>query len=193
MLQILRNAWKIADLRKKLLYTLLIIVIFRVGSAIPVPFLDMTELGEFAKTLSGTHYGFTVIGRKVVILGSSFAGTAKAVEMFLSATEGKSADKTVYLTAEEGKREKEPEEPRTLRIMSFNVLCANTSGRTGPVCSTIAELSPDSFGVQEATKSWIDILKSKLGKEYACVGLGRDGGSSGEHSAVFYKKDKCFT
>ncbi len=148
------------------------------------------ETAAFAKTLGGTHYGFTVIGRKVVILGSSFAGTAKAVEMFLAATEGKTADKTVYLTAEEGKLEKEPEEPRTLRIMSFNVLCANTSGRTGPVCSTIAELSPDSFGVQEATKSWIDILKSKLGKEYACVGLGRDGGSSGEHSAVFYKKDK---
>lgn len=37
------NAWKIADIRKKMLYTAFIILIFRVGSAIPVPFLDITE------------------------------------------------------------------------------------------------------------------------------------------------------
>ena len=40
MFQTLRNAWKIADLRKKLLFTLLIVAIFRIGCAIPVPFLD---------------------------------------------------------------------------------------------------------------------------------------------------------
>jgi len=34
------NAWKIADLRKKILFTLLIIVIYRLGSAIPVPFIE---------------------------------------------------------------------------------------------------------------------------------------------------------
>ncbi|MEG2769613.1 MAG: preprotein translocase subunit SecY, partial [Oscillospiraceae bacterium] len=34
-----RNAWKMEDLRKKLLYTLFILVIFRLGSAIPVPFM----------------------------------------------------------------------------------------------------------------------------------------------------------
>ncbi len=37
MLQILKNAWKIPDLRKKLLFTLMMIVIFRLGSFIPVP------------------------------------------------------------------------------------------------------------------------------------------------------------
>jgi endonuclease/exonuclease/phosphatase family metal-dependent hydrolase len=148
------------------------------------------ESATFAATLGGTHYGFTVIGRKVVILGASSAGTSKAVDLFLAAIDGKATNKVAYLTADESKLEEEPQEPRTLRIMSFNVLCANTSGRTGPVCNTIAELSPDSFGVQEATKFWIDTLKKNLGKEYACVGLGRDGGSSGEHSAVFYKKDK---
>jgi len=36
------NAWKIADLRKKLLFTALIVFIFRLGSAIPVPFTDIT-------------------------------------------------------------------------------------------------------------------------------------------------------
>ena len=44
MIETLRNAWKIADLRKKILYTLLILFIVRVGSVIPVPFLDPTAL-----------------------------------------------------------------------------------------------------------------------------------------------------
>ena len=46
MFKTFRNAWKIQDLRKKLLYTLFIIVIFRVGVAIPVPFLDPTQLSS---------------------------------------------------------------------------------------------------------------------------------------------------
>ena len=70
MLQILRNAWKIADLRKKLLYTLLIIVIFRVGSAIPVPFLDMSELAAFADSLSG---GGNLFGYLNMLTGDSFS------------------------------------------------------------------------------------------------------------------------
>ena len=37
MLSTLRNAWKIPDLRKRILYTLLMLVIFRLGSTIPVP------------------------------------------------------------------------------------------------------------------------------------------------------------
>ena len=40
MLQTIKNAWKIPDLRKKLIFTLIMIVIFRFGSIIPVPFLS---------------------------------------------------------------------------------------------------------------------------------------------------------
>lgn len=36
------NAWKIADLRKKMLFTALIVLIFRIGAAIPVPFTNIT-------------------------------------------------------------------------------------------------------------------------------------------------------
>ncbi len=45
MLQTIVNAWKIADLRKKLLYTALIVLVFRIGSAIPVPFTAIAETG----------------------------------------------------------------------------------------------------------------------------------------------------
>ena len=45
MFRTLRNAWQITDLRKKILYTIFIILIFRLGSAIPVPFVDVVKLG----------------------------------------------------------------------------------------------------------------------------------------------------
>ncbi len=46
MFEVFRNAWKVAELRRKILYTLLIIVIFRLGSAIFVPFLDSNIISE---------------------------------------------------------------------------------------------------------------------------------------------------
>ena len=46
MFQTFRNAWKSVEIRKKILYTLLILVIFRVGCAIPVPFLDASALSK---------------------------------------------------------------------------------------------------------------------------------------------------
>ena len=44
MLKTIRNAWSIPDLRRKILFTLLIIIVFRIGSVIPVPFLDTNVL-----------------------------------------------------------------------------------------------------------------------------------------------------
>ena len=44
MLSTLRNAWKIPDLRKKILYTLMMFAIFRIGSSIPVPGVDISYI-----------------------------------------------------------------------------------------------------------------------------------------------------
>ncbi len=46
MLETLKNAWRVVELRKKILFTLLIIVVFRIGSVIPVPFIDVAALSE---------------------------------------------------------------------------------------------------------------------------------------------------
>ncbi|MGI6264538.1 MAG: preprotein translocase subunit SecY [Acutalibacteraceae bacterium] len=46
MFRVLRNAWAIADLRKKILFTLFIILIFRLGAAISVPFVNVAVLKE---------------------------------------------------------------------------------------------------------------------------------------------------
>lgn len=49
MLETMRNAWKVPEIRKKILNTLLLIVIFRLGFAIPVPFMDRQILQRVAE------------------------------------------------------------------------------------------------------------------------------------------------
>jgi preprotein translocase subunit SecY len=56
--QTIRNAFKIPDLRKKLLFTLFIILIFRVGASIPVPFMDLVKLGDGIKFGNGDLLGY---------------------------------------------------------------------------------------------------------------------------------------
>jgi len=41
-----RNAWKVPELRKKILYTLLIILVFRIGCHVPVPFMDPAAISS---------------------------------------------------------------------------------------------------------------------------------------------------
>ncbi len=57
MLEILRNAWKITDLRRKLLFTFLMLLIYRLGSFIPVPGLDPTEFERLIEA-GGSLFGF---------------------------------------------------------------------------------------------------------------------------------------
>ncbi len=51
MLQTLKNAWNTKEIRSKLLFTLLILLIYRIGTVIPVPFV---EANDFAASLDGT-------------------------------------------------------------------------------------------------------------------------------------------
>ena len=59
MFKTLANAWKIAELRKKIIFTLLILLIYRIGNAIPVPYINVDLLKIFFDTnLSNTILGF---------------------------------------------------------------------------------------------------------------------------------------
>ena len=51
MFETLKNAWRNAELRKKLLYTLFILFIFRLGASIPVPFINRELLANYFATL----------------------------------------------------------------------------------------------------------------------------------------------
>ena len=58
MLTTLRNAWKIPELRKKLLFTLFILLIYRFGNAVYLPFIDVKALSQyFQESLSNTVLG----------------------------------------------------------------------------------------------------------------------------------------
>lgn len=51
MLKTMLNAWKVPDLRKKILFTLFVVIVFRIGSVIPVPFLNMDALQSLMEGL----------------------------------------------------------------------------------------------------------------------------------------------
>ena len=68
MLQTLRNAWKIDELRKKILFTLLIILLYRLGNAIPVPYVNVAALQTYFNSLQNT-----VLGLLNVMSGGAFS------------------------------------------------------------------------------------------------------------------------
>ena len=68
MLQTLRKAWKIEELRKKILFTLLIILLYRLGNAIPVPYVNVAALQAYFNSLQNT-----VLGLLNVMSGGAFS------------------------------------------------------------------------------------------------------------------------
>lgn len=53
MFETMKNAWKIPDLRKKIFFTLMMIVVYRFGAVIPVPFIDTDKIAEIFKGGAG--------------------------------------------------------------------------------------------------------------------------------------------
>ena len=57
MLKTLKNAWAIVELRKKILFTLFIILIYRLGNAVPVPYVDADLLADYFTSVNNTILG----------------------------------------------------------------------------------------------------------------------------------------
>ena len=55
MFKTLANAWKIEELRKKLLFTIMIILLYRIGAAITVPFVDAQSMSSFISGNNGIY------------------------------------------------------------------------------------------------------------------------------------------
>ena len=68
MIQTIRKAWAIPELRKKLVFTALLLLIFRIGNAITVPYVDVNMLGQYIEAMSTT-----VLGLYNVMSGNAFA------------------------------------------------------------------------------------------------------------------------
>lgn len=81
------------------------------------------------------------------------------------------------------------------KIMTYNVKISGDGLRSNEnrlplIVSTISKHAPDSFGLQEADKSWVDSIAAEM-SDYAHVEKYReDGIEKGESSAIFYLKDK---
>ena len=72
MFKTIRNAWTIPDLRRKILFTILIVVFFRIGSVIPVPFIDMDALAKLM-VQNGAASGDSALAYLNTLSGGAFS------------------------------------------------------------------------------------------------------------------------
>ncbi len=68
MLQTLKNAWGIPELRKKIIFTLFILLIYRIGNVIPVPYIDVATLTSYFDSVLSN----TILGLYNAMSGSAF-------------------------------------------------------------------------------------------------------------------------
>ena len=69
MIATLQNAWKIPELRKKLIFTALIMLLYRIGNVIPVPFIDVDTLTTYFNNVLSD----TILGLYNAMSGSAFS------------------------------------------------------------------------------------------------------------------------
>ena len=84
MIQTIRKAWGIPELRKKIVFTLLILLIFRIGNAIPVPYVDTDLLGSYLDQMSTT-----ILGLYDVMSGGAFSAAtvfALSIQPYINAS-----------------------------------------------------------------------------------------------------------
>ena len=84
MLQTLRNAWKVEDLRRKILFTLFIVLLYRIGNAVPVPYVDTTELSRYFQNMQNSFFGLMD-----AMSGGSFSGAtifALSIQPYINAS-----------------------------------------------------------------------------------------------------------
>lgn len=70
MFNTMKNAWRIPDLRKKILFTLFIVIVFRFGSVIPVPFLDIEALRALMASVEESGSALSLIN---MMTGGAFS------------------------------------------------------------------------------------------------------------------------
>ena len=84
MIQTLRNAWKIEEIRRKILFTLLIILLYRLGNAVPVPYVNVDLLRNYFTSVQST-----VLGLMNVMSGGAFSNAtifALSIQPYINAS-----------------------------------------------------------------------------------------------------------
>jgi len=84
VIQTLRNAWKIEEIRRKILFTLLIILLYRLGNAVPVPYVNVDLLRNYFTSVQST-----VLGLMNVMSGGAFSNAtifALSIQPYINAS-----------------------------------------------------------------------------------------------------------
>ena len=68
MIQTIRKAWGVPELRKKIVFTLMILLVYRIGNAIPVPYVNTEVLSAYLQSM-----GTTILGLYDVMSGGAFS------------------------------------------------------------------------------------------------------------------------
>ena len=68
MIQTIRKAWGVPELRKKIVFTLMILLVYRIGNAIPVPYVNTDVLSAYLQSM-----GTTILGLYDVMSGGAFS------------------------------------------------------------------------------------------------------------------------
>ena len=74
MFKTFANAWRIEEIRKKILFTLFIVLMYRVGNAVPVPYVNVSYLQEYFRSLENT-----VLGLYNVMSGGAFSSATSII------------------------------------------------------------------------------------------------------------------
>ncbi len=84
MFQTFRNAWRIVEIRKKILFTLFILLLYRIGNAVPVPYINISALQSYFDNLQNT-----VMGLYNVMSGNAFSSAtifALSIQPYINAS-----------------------------------------------------------------------------------------------------------
>jgi len=84
VLQTMRNAWKTEDIRRKILFTLFVILIYRLGNAVPVPYVNIDALSGYFNQMQNTIFGMLN-----VMSGGAFANAtifALSIQPYINAS-----------------------------------------------------------------------------------------------------------
>ncbi len=84
MFKTFANAWKIEEIRKKIVFTLFVVLLYRVGNAVPVPYVNVQYLQQYFTSLENT-----VLGLYNVMSGGAFSSAtifALSIQPYINAS-----------------------------------------------------------------------------------------------------------
>ncbi len=128
MVETLRNAWKIRDLRKKMLFTLGMLVVFRLGSFVPVPGIDASGIARQIEAGGGLFGLFDIFSGGAL---SNFSIFAMGIMPYINASIITQLLTVVIPKFEEWSKEGEEGRKKLNQVIRYATVILGTIQATG--------------------------------------------------------------